>query len=528
MPKFRPVSTRIWNSDTFLQYDCLMRDVFFYYHTRPESSISGIYEISLVKDSRNFLMPDGSPVSPNQLKDVISRMPENIMYDPETRTIFCVQFLAHNGLCHGNPSFISKAISKEMYNCSASPHWKKFLTIYPQFEPLWKVCQKYSESIQKVSSNFSDTLSKVCAEIENQPDSLLPAPQTKQPANSTTCDEITPANKVSENFPESKHKVSRKFAKTFQKLSYLLSTYLQSTIYTNNLPTDPTITSNYKYILRYINNNKDKSISIDLEKWARAFNILFPDFVSAIDAFCNAAYTERRRPLNEDSFELVLKELLEMADGNISEATRIANYSLKMGYRSFYRPKDQAIVQTVDTPPPAKELSFKAKKNLLLEAINKSNFGSLDEAITAYISDMPEPDRPGLNKKSVIESHHKPFSAWVQRFHSKSSNKISSFLMNLGLNQVQIDFLLSRSKNLSIEAISKVVDSLPLPAGKSDPDIIFKALAYGISSVKASHPLLEKAKSDGIDKKEYKTVPFQFRDLLSLNPSNGLYYAKEA
>jgi hypothetical protein len=131
----------------------LQRDVFFYYHTRRETTESGIQQLlPLGDEAANFRHEDGRKLNAEEFEAVVLSMPENLRLSEDRKYIWAVQFLAHNGFKHGNRGNIRAAIQKDMEENPSVSLWDGFIKAYPSLANTYRAVQ---EAIAKREEDFA-------------------------------------------------------------------------------------------------------------------------------------------------------------------------------------------------------------------------------------------------------------------------------------------------------------------------------------------------------------------------------------
>lgn len=158
MARYRPINSEMWSSQTIRGYTGLQLAIFFYYHTRPEATESGVQRVDLIEESRRFQHDNHQPLTQSELISEIEQMPENFELDLDNRLIFCKQFFQHNGMRLGSPILIAKSVVADMRRNPKSKVWNTFTNLYQTFsKPYSDLISSLNISLQASHTNHTDT-----------------------------------------------------------------------------------------------------------------------------------------------------------------------------------------------------------------------------------------------------------------------------------------------------------------------------------------------------------------------------------
>jgi hypothetical protein len=170
MAQFNYIDSDMWYSTTIQSYDCLQLAVFFYFHTRKEIPVSGVYKTNLFTDCALFKRPgDCAQLTKDDLLKVINSMPENLIYDSENSLIFCIQHFEHASKSRGNPKLVFKSVENSIRQYHKSLIWQHFIKKYPEFaEVAANICANIEQTLPNkqdslpiVSRNFLESFDKL-------------------------------------------------------------------------------------------------------------------------------------------------------------------------------------------------------------------------------------------------------------------------------------------------------------------------------------------------------------------------------
>jgi uncharacterized phage protein (TIGR02220 family) len=152
MAKYRPVLMSIWKDPDFEEYTPIQKLIFIYLFTNQSTTESGIYSITLKAISNETGIPLAT------VRKEITAI-KNIIYDDQSKCVFVVKFLKHNG--SGRPDLLHLSILKdaETYHTTL---WKLFIKEHPQHndKELQSIIKHYPDPEPSLLNTISVSNSK--------------------------------------------------------------------------------------------------------------------------------------------------------------------------------------------------------------------------------------------------------------------------------------------------------------------------------------------------------------------------------
>jgi uncharacterized phage protein (TIGR02220 family) len=151
MAKYRNTLCSIWKDADFEEYISDQKLIFMHLFTNQSTTESGIYCITHKAISNETAIPL------DKVKKLIVKT-KNIIYDEQSRCVFVVNFLKHNG--GGRPDLLHRSIIKDaetFHSCL----WHLFIERYPEhLDPeLTSIIKKYPKPDKSLKDSISISIS---------------------------------------------------------------------------------------------------------------------------------------------------------------------------------------------------------------------------------------------------------------------------------------------------------------------------------------------------------------------------------
>jgi uncharacterized phage protein (TIGR02220 family) len=151
MAKYRNTLCSIWKDADFEEYVSDQKLIFMHLFTNQSTTESGIYCIS------HKAISNETAISLDKVKKLIVKT-KNIIYDDQSRCVFVVNFLKHNG--GGRPDLLHRSILKDaetFHTCL----WHLFIEKYPQHLDieLASIIENYPKPDKSLKDSISISIS---------------------------------------------------------------------------------------------------------------------------------------------------------------------------------------------------------------------------------------------------------------------------------------------------------------------------------------------------------------------------------
>jgi hypothetical protein len=497
MARYRPIDSDMWLSRTIQDYDCLQRDVFFYYHTRRAATESGIYRVNLRQDGVIFRLPgEKEPIGGEKLEKVIESMPTNLIYDIEFSLIFAVQFLRHNGMKRGRPELVGKSVAADMRDYPDSRLWSGFVKTYPQYFELYRVNQSKVTEISK----------------------SLPESDAGQ--------EVTETNILKD--ARAVFKVRTKYDNTLAILSYKNKS------------------KNKRFYVREGGCGGERELITFPEGILDFEN---PALITAFSDFIQFR-VKNGKAVSPETLIATARELNRLAGGiDAAAQLRILQYCLANQHLKICKEDLPArgkassgegpgrtsgrMEPSVKAPPGQRsEKQRRAAEKVVQKAVAASALtGRGVEVVAAmYAKEITPAGGEVPAAEEVLLKRAGDLVKWIETEWSYSRVRCRELLEKVGITDrdtlARIFAYLPAMVPDELEAKIEQAGGDGRPADER-ADLVLKCLMYGTPkaySPAASHPMVEKAKQPaGITAEEYQSVPFLYRDRLMSTDGGKTY-----
>ena len=379
MARYRPIYVDIWESKRFIAYDPRQRDVFFFMCTNKGCTESGIYKINPPAVWKFFHDFDGEEGFRSTLKSIA----DNVLYDERTETVFVIEFLAHNGLKHGNPKILAKSIFKDYTQTWDSKLWTNFKVRYPNFATMidQKITNKLSTHEEKVEQS-SITPSSFSSSASSSPEILT---LTHTPVNFK---DGAPAPAKVYHLTNSKKRQGGK---------------------------EEDRRGGYKGGEEGRGKGGIPCSSVTEGQTLGLFRGLWPEacagFWSELDRYLEFKLN-KKQPLTTESVTVLIEDLKINSSGSSEEAGRILRFNIASGFASMVYPSrgkaDEKQESVIIRP---------AAMDRIRAAAAASSLGSLERAVEEFNADRVAND----SAETIAAVHADDFVRWLKDYFSPSA-----------------------------------------------------------------------------------------------------------